>query len=53
MRKSKYLKSGSRGEKYAVFVLGYTNYASRKKIPNKIHLWMVAIWGGPWGGRRV
>ena len=53
VRKSECLKLGSKGEKYAVFVLGYPNYAPRKKIPSKMHLWMVAILGGPWGGRMV
>ena len=35
VRKSKCLKLGSKGEKYAVFVLGYPNYAPRKKFRAK------------------
>ena len=31
MRKNECLKLGSKGEKYAVFVLSYPDYASRKK----------------------
>ena len=47
MRKNECLKLDSKREKYAVFVLSYPNYASRKKIPNKIHFWMITILGGP------
>ena len=47
VRKNECLKLDSKREKYAVFVLSYPNYASRKKIPNKIHFWMITILGGP------